>query len=43
VFRLHALDAGLALAPGADIHDLERALEGHVLNTAELVGTYERR
>jgi Raf kinase inhibitor-like YbhB/YbcL family protein len=43
VFRLHALNAGLALSAGADRPELERALEGHVLDTAELVGRYERR
>jgi Raf kinase inhibitor-like YbhB/YbcL family protein len=42
VFRLHALDADLDLRQGAGKVDLERALEGHVLATAELVGSYER-
>jgi Raf kinase inhibitor-like YbhB/YbcL family protein len=41
-FRLHALDAELDLEPGADRDQLDRALEGHVLETAELVGGYER-
>jgi Raf kinase inhibitor-like YbhB/YbcL family protein len=41
-FRLHALDAEPALAPGADRQRFERAIEGHVLATAELVGLYER-
>jgi Raf kinase inhibitor-like YbhB/YbcL family protein len=41
-FRLHALDAELELRPGADRAELELALEGHVLATAELVGRYER-
>jgi Raf kinase inhibitor-like YbhB/YbcL family protein len=41
-FRLHALDSELDLQPGADRGDLERALEGQVLETAELVGRYER-
>jgi Raf kinase inhibitor-like YbhB/YbcL family protein len=41
-FRLHALDAELDLEPGADRDELERAIEGHVLETAELVGGYER-
>lgn len=41
-FRLHALDAEPALAAGADRRQFERALEGHVLATAELMGLYER-
>jgi hypothetical protein len=42
VFRLHAMDADLELGRGAGKRDLERALEGHVLGTAELIGRYER-
>jgi hypothetical protein len=42
VFRLFALDSELALAPGAEKAELERAIDGHVLTTAELVGTYGR-
>jgi phosphatidylethanolamine-binding protein (PEBP) family uncharacterized protein len=30
------------LAAGAAKPEFERAIEGHVLTTAELVGTYER-
>jgi Raf kinase inhibitor-like YbhB/YbcL family protein len=41
-FRLHALDAELALATGADRKQLERAIDGHVLATAELTGLFER-
>ena len=41
-FRLHALDVELDLEPGADRDELDRALEGHVLESAELMGTYER-
>lgn len=41
-FRLHALDRTLDVPPGADREELEEALEGHVLATAELTGTYER-
>jgi len=42
VFRLYALDAELDLGVGAAKDELEQAIEGHVLTTAELVGTYER-
>ena len=41
-FRLHALDVELELQLGAGRGELERALEGHVLETAELVGRYQR-
>lgn len=42
VFRLYALDAEPGLAAGAAKPELEEAIAGHVLTTAELVGTYER-
>ena len=42
VFRLYALDRDLELESGTGKADLEQAIEGHVLTTAELVGTYER-
>jgi Raf kinase inhibitor-like YbhB/YbcL family protein len=42
LFRLHALDSDPALRPGAGKRELERALEGHTLAAAELIGTYER-
>lgn len=41
-FRLHALDEATGVAPGADRKALEAAMDGHVLATAELTGTYER-
>ena len=41
-FRLYAVDAQVALAAGAAKSELEQAIDGHVLTTAELVGTYER-
>jgi phosphatidylethanolamine-binding protein (PEBP) family uncharacterized protein len=40
--RLHAPDAELDLEPGADRDELERALDGHALEVAEVVGGYER-
>jgi Raf kinase inhibitor-like YbhB/YbcL family protein len=42
VFRLYALDRDLELDSGAEKAELERAIEGHVVTMAELVGTYER-
>jgi phosphatidylethanolamine-binding protein (PEBP) family uncharacterized protein len=41
-FRLRALDAQLDAGFRAGREELEAALEGHALVTAELVGTYER-
>jgi Raf kinase inhibitor-like YbhB/YbcL family protein len=42
VFRLHALDTQLEVEAKASRRDLERAIVGHVLETAELVGSYGR-
>jgi Raf kinase inhibitor-like YbhB/YbcL family protein len=42
VFQLHALDARLDAGFHATRRELDQALAGHVLETAELVGTYER-
>ncbi|HEY3017200.1 MAG TPA: YbhB/YbcL family Raf kinase inhibitor-like protein [Gaiellaceae bacterium] len=42
VFRLYALERDLVLAAGVGKAELEDALEGNVVTTAELVGTYER-
>ena len=41
-FRLYALDAPLALKPGATKAQLLKAMKGHVLAEGELVGTYSR-
>jgi Raf kinase inhibitor-like YbhB/YbcL family protein len=42
VFRLYALDTEPELAAAATKAQVEQAIAGHVLTTAELVGTYER-
>jgi Raf kinase inhibitor-like YbhB/YbcL family protein len=41
-FRLHALDAELDVGSRAGRRELGSALSGHVVVTAELMGTYER-
>lgn len=41
-FRLDALDARLDLPAGAKKQGLMEAMEGHILGTAELMGTYSR-
>jgi Raf kinase inhibitor-like YbhB/YbcL family protein len=41
-FELYALDIELDLNVGASKAELLKAIEGHVIQTAELVGLYER-
>ncbi|PSO58418.1 MAG: YbhB/YbcL family Raf kinase inhibitor-like protein [Cyanobacteria bacterium QS_4_48_99] len=42
-FRLYALDTPLGLEAGATKQELEKAMEGRIVATAELVGQYERK
>ena len=42
VFKVYALDATLELKEGVRKVDLERAIKGHVLADAELIGLYEK-
>jgi hypothetical protein len=43
-FMLSALDVPtLGLQAGATKADVEKAMQGHVVGTAELIGTYQRR
>lgn len=41
-FKLYALDTMLDLDEGASKAEVERAMAGHVLEQAELIGLYER-
>ena len=41
-FKVYALDAELGLGEGASKEELLKAMEGHILAKAELVGTYSR-
>lgn len=41
-FKLHALDARLGVRPAARKQDVEAAMQGHVLATAQLMGIYAR-
>lgn len=41
-FKLYALDAHLPLKAGATKADVERAMQGHVLAEAQLMGTFGR-
>lgn len=42
-FKLYALDAVLDLAAGVNKEQLVRAMEGHILAQAEVMGTYARK
>jgi len=42
-FKLYALDSVLNLEPGVDKKGLLKAMEGHILAQAELMGKYKRR
>lgn len=41
-FRIYALDTHLDVSPDADRDEVLAAMEGHILEDGELVGTYER-
>ena len=42
-FKLYALDVDLVLKPRATKQELLRAMDGHILAEAQLMGTYQRR
>ncbi len=42
-FKLYALDEPLSLSAGASKDALLSEMEGHILDEAELIGTYERK
>jgi Raf kinase inhibitor-like YbhB/YbcL family protein len=42
-FKLYALDASLALKPGATKGQVEEAMKGHILGHADLIGLYRRK
>jgi Raf kinase inhibitor-like YbhB/YbcL family protein len=41
-FKVYAIDTKLDLKPGASKAELERAMKGHTLGQAELMGKYSR-
>ncbi len=41
-FKLYALDSKTSLKPGATKADLQKAMKGHILAEAELMGRYQR-
>lgn len=42
-FKVYALDTPLDLKEGASKKDVEQAMEGHIIDQAELMGRYERQ
>jgi Raf kinase inhibitor-like YbhB/YbcL family protein len=40
-FKIYALDSQMGLKPGATKADLERAMKGHTLDQAQLIGTFQ--
>lgn len=42
-FKLYALDSGLQLSEGALKEEVERAMKGHILEKAQLIGRYKRK
>ncbi len=42
-FKLHALDIKPELGPGTNKAGLEKAMKGHILAQAELMGKYKRK
>jgi len=43
IFTLYALDTNLDLEEGADRAQLEQAMEGHIIEKAELIGLYNKK
>ena len=41
-FKLYALDSKLGLKAGITKHELEKAMQGHILGQAQLIGLYKR-
>ncbi len=41
-FRLYALDSQLTLPAGAKRAEVDKAMQGHILATGQLIGTYSR-
>jgi Raf kinase inhibitor-like YbhB/YbcL family protein len=42
IFKLYALDSELKLPPGANKDELTSAMQGHILASGQLMGTYKR-
>lgn len=42
VFKLYALDCFLNLPEGSEKHEVEKAMQGHILDQTKITGLYER-
>lgn len=42
-FCLYALDSMLGLPPGATKADVMKAMQGHIVGEAQLIGTYQKK
>ena len=42
-FKVYALDIKLDLTPNAGKDNLEKAMQGHILDSAEIIGLYQRQ
>ena len=42
-FKLFALDKMLDLGPNSYVRDIESAIEGHIIQKAELIGLYKKK
>jgi Raf kinase inhibitor-like YbhB/YbcL family protein len=42
-FKLYALDATLNIGPNSGKAELEKAMQGHILSRAEIIGLYQRK
>ena len=42
-FKLYALDKTLDLKSNSYVRDIEKAIEGHIIEKAELIGLYRRK
>ena len=42
-FKLYALDIEIDLGPGATKRELLQTIDGHILDSGQLMGTYQRR
>jgi Raf kinase inhibitor-like YbhB/YbcL family protein len=42
-FKIYALDIKLDLTPNAGKDNLEKAMQGHILDSAEIIGLYQKK
>lgn len=43
VFKLYALDTTIQLVPGVTKKEVENAMQGHIIDSGELIGRYNRK